>query len=55
MATTSSSSTPGGKKKFVRQSAKEFDSSDMGPLGAYSLLKTEATSIQRTGIKGKCK
>ena len=52
MATTSSSSTPGGKKKFVRQSAKEFDSSDMGPLGAYSILKTEATSIQRTGIKG---
>ena len=52
MADSSSSSTPAGKKKFVRRNASEADSGDMGPMGAFSLLKTEAGGIQRYGVAG---
>ena len=45
-------STPSGKKPFVRQRAAQAVADDMGALGAYSYLKTEATAIQRAGVKG---
>ena len=52
MSGASGVSTPSGKKPFVRQRAAQTVADDMGALGAFSYLKTEATAIQRAGIKG---
>ena len=52
MSGASGVSTPSGKKPFVRQRAAQAVADDMGALGAFSYLKTEATAIQRAGIKG---